>query len=242
MSALVKWKIFCNTENNWTDGWLSKTQGSPTVCFNDNSHDIDSTSSKFLDTTEVSIKREDTLTGGNYNCQGYSVEILPWETKIIPVSWPFPVNITSVNIQSNDKHLGDVVNAVVNPKALAGVSTSECILGDNTIFVNSTVLDNAKIGYDLWIEDELVGRIIKVDMLNSSVTLESSLLQGYPIGAYIYMEIRIIREFNLGYRNGNNFGTFNGNKYIPADIVTKIIYKNNHQTFKTFCFSIEYLF
>ena len=240
--SIKKWRIFCNTENIWSEGWLDNE---PTVCFNNNTHEVNVSSIQTLENIEkleVKIKREDTPTGGNYNIQGYSMIIPPNTDQILPVSWRFPINVLSVHCQSNSSNLGDKLNAISRPKTLVGVNTSELQIGQNTVNVNSTVIQNCRIGYDIYIQDESLGRVTSIDILNSTVSFENTCLNTYTAGSYISIELRIIRDFNLGYYYGNDFGAFNGNKYIDTGVITNVIYTNNSGTEKKFCFSVEYLF
>ena len=45
MSSIVKWKIYCNTEAEYITGYLDDIEGTPTVCFHNNEHTIDTTKS-----------------------------------------------------------------------------------------------------------------------------------------------------------------------------------------------------
>jgi hypothetical protein len=239
---IKKWRIFCNTENDWSGGWL---ENEPTVCFNNNTHTVNPGSIQILEAVEkieVKIQREDTPTGGNYNIQGYSMVIAANSTEILPVSWKFPINVLSVHCQSNESNLGDTLNAITRPQTLVGVNTVELLQGETTVSVNSTVIENCKIGYNIYIADESLGRVTSIDTLNSTVTSENTSLITHTVGSYIYLDLRIIRDFNLGYSNGNDFGAFNGNKYLEPNVVTNVIYTNNSIIEKTFSFSIEYLF
>ena len=216
--TIKKWRIFCNTENLWSEGWLEQE---PTVCFNNNTHTANLNSVQILEETEkveVKIQREDISTGGNYNIQGYSMTIAANTTEILPVSWKFPINVLSVHCQSNDLNIGDTLDAIIRPKTLVGVNTVELVQGASTVSVNSTVIENCKIGYDIYIADEALGRVTSIDAVNSTVTFENTSLITYSPGTYIYLELRIVRDFNLGYYYGNDFGAFNGNKYIDNTI------------------------
>lgn len=243
--SIVKWRIFCNTENAWSEGYLDESSGNPTLCFNNNTHSVNLNSEYVVETTEklqVKLQREDTPTGGNYNSEGFALNVAANTTGTLSVSWPFPINVLSVHSQTNDSNLGDILNAITNPKTLVGITTEEILIGTNILTVNSTVIANAKVGFDLYIIDELVGRILSINTNNSTIILENNVSQTYNSGSNIYVELRIIRTHNLGYNSGNDFGAFNGNKYLAANTITNVSYTNNSNTEKKFCFSVEYLF
>lgn len=48
-SPIKKWVIYCNTEAKFITGFLDSTIESPTVCFHNNTHSIDTTKTKFLE-------------------------------------------------------------------------------------------------------------------------------------------------------------------------------------------------
>lgn len=243
--TLIKWNIFCVTENQFSSGWLEDSEGQPTSCFNNTAHVVNTELTAIIETTEkitVKLQREDIPTGGHYNCEGFSFMIKAYSTNFIEVKWPFPVNILSVHSQTSESQLEDVLNATVNPKTLVGVTTDTGVIGTNTLTVNETVINNLKIGFDVYIIDDYLGRIIEVNSQNSTISFENELENEYSSGSSIYGELRIIRNYNFGYNSGNDFGAFNGNKYLPTNTITKVCYTNTSNVQKKFCFSIEYLF
>lgn len=50
MSTIIKWKIFCNTEQAFVEGLLDETAGTPTTCFNNNTHTINQNSQYPIET------------------------------------------------------------------------------------------------------------------------------------------------------------------------------------------------
>ncbi len=47
--SIFKWKVYCTDEDEYMTGFLEESEGNPTVCFNNNTHSIDSTLTKKLE-------------------------------------------------------------------------------------------------------------------------------------------------------------------------------------------------
>lgn len=47
-----RWLVWCTIDNKWVSGWLSKDQGKPTVCFENENHPIDITKTNLLERIE----------------------------------------------------------------------------------------------------------------------------------------------------------------------------------------------
>lgn len=247
MSAeLTKWRVFCSTENDWTSGWIETSAGPPLKCFKDTSHSIASNSHQSVETTSktlVSIEQEAILTGGNFKSSGYSFDALPLQTTEYKVSWPFAITAVVVHVMSGENHLGDYLEAIVGEKTIVGVITSNALKDSKTISVNSTVLQNAKVGFECYLRDEFLGRIVGICITNFTVTFEKALLVDYPPNTYFKVQNKIISNHPLGYPNGNDIGSSNiGGKHIPKNLATTIKYINNSNETKKIHFTIEHLF
>jgi hypothetical protein len=244
--SLNNWQIYCITENKWVSGWLHSDISIPSVCFNNDQHEINTNSPQILESTQVlsvKIEQEFIPTGGHYGCQGYIMEI-PANTSLTkPISWPYPITTSVVNIQDTDENLGDTLEAIVNPKTLIGGTTSVTLQGSNTCTVNSTAIENSKIGYECYISNEHLGRIIDINKQTFVITFENELQVEKNMGSPFYAELKIIRNYYLGSRQGNCLGSGNiGGKHLPANTITNVVYKNNSNIDKKFIFNVEYLF
>lgn len=244
--SINKWQIYCITENKWVSGWVHSDDPNPTVCFNNDQHQINIGSPQILETTQVisvKIEQEFIPTGGHYGCQGYLMEIPANTTVIKPISWPYNITTSVVNIQDTDENLGDVLEAIVNPKTLVGGTTSVTLQNSRTCTVNSTVFTYAKIGYYCYIGNEHLGRIININKDTFVITFENSLQSEKNMGFPFYIELKIIRDYNLGSKQGNCLGSGNiGGKFLQANTITNVVYKNNSNIDKKFRFNVEYLF
>jgi hypothetical protein len=241
--SVSKWKIYCQEEQQWTEGWSVE---SPIKCFNNNLHEVNLNSIQELESTHllrVKIEEESIETGGHYTVEGHCMTIQPNAVTTYDISWPFPVSVTVVNIQSKAENVGDTLSSIVGYKTICGVVTSNIGVGQTQISVTSTVIVNVKIGFEIYIGSEFLGRIVAIDAPNFFITMETPTTIYHPIGSPVYTQVRAIRNYQLGMYSGNELGVSNiGGKYLKTGTLTKIFYTNNSNEEKKFRFSIEYLF
>lgn len=245
--GIIHWKIYCNTESIWTQGLLDQSLGPPTVCFKNDTHSVNINSSQQLDNNEtfnVKVIQEDIPTGGHYTTEGFTMTIPPLTTQALPVSWPMKTTCTLVHVQSMPENLGDTLDAVINPHTIIGVITSNIPINTKVAFANSTVITNIKSGFECYIGSEYLGRVLSVDNINSKITFENPTTIVHNPGEYVFTEMKLIRNLQLGTNNGYDLGLSSlGGKYLKENTITNIIYTNNSDTLtKTFRFSVEYLF
>ena len=245
-SDLTKWRIFCLTENIWSEGWLDSSEGLPVRCFNDGGHSVNPNSCQEIDSTSVltvKIKQESIQTGGNFKSKGYSFECGANNTSTYNVSWPYPITAMVVHLQTDSSQKGDLLSAVVGSQTTVGVILSQCSEGDTTVSVNSTVIAHSYVGYECFIGTESLGRILEIDAQNLTVRFETPATQNHPANSYFKIQMRIIESHNMGFDFGNDIGVSNiGGKYLPANVPTRVEYINNNSENTVCRFTIEYLY
>lgn len=246
MTSTVRWQIYCTTEAKWSSGLRDQSLGAPTTCFNVSTHSVDLTSAQQIGDVQlinVKVIQEDVPTGGHYCTEGFVMNLAALETQTLSIKWPMNTTATVVHVQSLKENLDDTLSATINPYTLIGTITSNVAINTTTANVSSTVITNIKIGFDIYINTENLGRVISIDTTNLIVTFENPTTIAHIAGEYVYTEMKLIKNFQLGTENGNDLGLASiGGKYLKANTVTNIIYKNNTNIAKRFRFSIEYLF
>jgi hypothetical protein len=55
-NTVIKWRIYCTTENEWTEGWLNEGDPEPTTCFTDSGHTVNSNSVQQVDSVSEIIQ------------------------------------------------------------------------------------------------------------------------------------------------------------------------------------------
>jgi hypothetical protein len=100
-----------------------------------------------------------------------------------------------------------------------------------------------KIGWEILIGSEYLGRITEIDLDNFFITVENATTVYHQIGSPVFVQVRVIKNFQLGVKDCNQLGVSNiGGKYLKTGTTTKVTYTNNSNVNKQFRFSIEYLF
>ena len=245
-TTLTKWRVFCLTENGWTEGWLADSGGPPTSCFHNNEHNINVNSIQSMDTTQtltVKVAQESIPTGGNYKTKGFTMDIVPSGVTTLAVSWPINITSIAVHAMSTVDNLGDTIDAVVAPYTPCGVITADHPASVNSVSVNSTVIANAKVGYECFVGSEFLGMITGIDVANLVVHFVNTTTVLHHGGTYFFIQRRIIENLPLGLPSGNDLGiSSQGGNYLPAGIITHVIYTNNSNVAKKFSFHVEHLF
>lgn len=78
--SVYKWKVYCETEQKYIEGYLEETEGKPTKCFNNNEHSIDTSKSIIIEKilsefTNVLTKWKIFCDTENIYTYGYSTEL-----------------------------------------------------------------------------------------------------------------------------------------------------------------------
>jgi hypothetical protein len=242
---LYNYRVYCNTETAYKYIWGKKK---PTKCPDNSEHSISPNTITIVDKLkeeEVIIKHEiDVSTGGNYKSQGYSFTVGANLTDTLSVSWPFPVTVMTVHIQTMVEDLGNTISGVVFPETTIGTCTSSVATGDTSIHVSSSVITNVSIGYECFIDSEFLGKIISIDDVNNILSVEIPVSQNYASGSLIKFQVRMLENHNLGFDCTNNTvgSSTMGGTYLPTGATTNVIYTNNSNSQKTCRFMIEYLY
>jgi hypothetical protein len=243
--SLTKWRIYCITENSWTEGWLESGH-TPTTCFRNNEHNVNPSSLQDIETTQkilVHIEQEAIATGGNYKTDGFAFTAAPNTTTIFPTTWPIPITTSVVHILDTVENLDDTLDAIVAPQTPVGVITAEHQIGCHIVSTNSTVFAHAKVGYECFVGMEFLGRILELNPSTLTIRFQNPTTVVHAAGEYFSIQLRIIQNYPLGTKIGGNLGVASiGGKWLPANTITNVIYTNNSNVAKKFRFTVEHLF
>ena len=264
MSTFTKWKIYCNTEGDWQEVILEESEGAPTVCPNINTHSVNGHSSTKLETVsaqEVKVIEELIPTGGRFHCNTVNFDAPGNTITTHDVSWPFDINILSLNFHSkgarkndgtwdaNESQEGDIYSIVAAPDTIVGNITANVSIGDTTIYVSQTVMDNVKIGYYINLfngpSTNDLGRVISLDKNLNTIVVETASTDTFSAltPTYVRMNLYMIKDFEIGpsdnYEIGNNKI---GANFLPKNTVNRIIYDNKTTSQKRIRFNIQYLY
>jgi hypothetical protein len=254
MSNLYKQEIYCETESAWVNTWKD-TDTPITVCPNNNTHTVISSSVHILETREINtVKVEEETTpvgsnptGGHFGVTTVGINCLASQTSTADKSFDWPVSMLSIKFMTDQQHIGDVINMDIAPNTIIGVLTATASINDTTLTVNSTVLDNAFIGTVVRLingtNSSEIGYAKKIDKTTSNIWLTQPLTQSFAIGSYYAMSIRMMNNYNIGVGGSYDFGSSKiGGSYVPTGIRGFAKYTNNSTFDKQFNFIVEYLY
>lgn len=206
MSSIIKWKIFCNTETDYVTGFLSSDK-EPTTCFNNNTHVIDTTKTKFIekiynDNTEQLNKWEMFCDTENTYVTGYTVKdeypekcfnnidhVISRKPQLIE-----KIKNNTVRIKEESIQTGGNFKAIC-PRMICPVGTSThdytfehpisaMSITLNTVAANTNHEVNAFVGPDTVI-GTITGDVNVSDtVINVSSTVTSNVNIGYMISLY----------------------------------------------------------
>lgn len=255
MTILTKYRIYCNTESAWTEGWRDDTQGAPTQCFTDTGHSVNTSSVQEQEIIDVSNSRvtieeenvpeNETAVTGKFKCQGFAMSVPALTTQTLTVNWSFPISVMEIFFASKTENEGDVINTIVGPNTIVGTLTSNVANGDTTFDVALTVIQNAKIGYELLLDSTLIGQVTAIDSNGLTVTVDTATTTTYTSGQLVSIQVRTIKDVTCsGLEDRYTVGSSKvGGMYLKANTDVDVIYENKHATdTHNFRFEVEFVY
>jgi hypothetical protein len=248
-TKIVYWRIYCNTEDCWTYGYLDDIQGTPSTCFTDACHTVNENSQQavsetYLTVPEVRIAEEHVKTGGNYRCEGFKMTCPANETTTKIVSWKTERSIISSNYIGKKEWEGCVVNAIVSPETIVGIITADIASDVSVIPVSLTVMQNTQVGFELFINSDLIGEVYAMDYENNTVTLDTNTTTSYTAYSYVKIQTRSIKNYEIPATNQlHSFGVNTiGGSALPANTVVHVVFQNTTNAEIIFRFHVEYYY
>jgi len=167
--------------------------------------------------------------------------------KVTDFSWPIPISLKSGTIGVSEEMLGDELTIQVAPNTLIGAIIQPLNVGDTSIYVSPTVIENIKKGYyiGLYQSDDTgieISQVLSIDAANSCLKINPSDVSANA-GSYIAMCAKLIPYLYFSSLDKIEVG-----KHIPSgqriakDISIRVIYKNNNGIAKKVSFFVEYLY
>lgn len=251
-TQINKWRIFCETENIWTYKWLDANENTPTYCFNNNTHTVNTSSSSIidiLDSKEVIIKEENTKTQGNFRTEGFKLPI-PAQNEYKPlVSFDYNLNLLAVWFNVNTENIGDKITIAFQPP-YTGTIVANINEPTYTVQVDLVTANILNIGYNIlikrnsddYIED--VGEVITLNKSTGVLTTNKEITNTFSIGDLVYLQIVGIKNLYLSSLGRHSIGTSKlGATYIVKNGVFQCYYTNNTPaSTKNFYYELEYLY
>lgn len=240
-----KWSTYCQNESIVVEGWK---ETAPTVCFNNNSHTIDTAQTVLLDVTmasgvvDVRIKqtRNADEPSDRYRAFTYEFSAAPNAVTDYTFQIPIDVNLFSVVLSTYSGNVGDSVTAYINKNTVIGavVQTATDV---TVVNVSQTVSENAEIGLYVNFNGGNDVMVVAVDAIASTVTLESpvtvTVADVVRITYFLVMDKPIVsaKEPSMG-------RSITGSAFLSKADVGGVSYQNNSSSAKTMMLLLETTF
>jgi hypothetical protein len=252
---LIKYRLYCTTDNRWEFVWKEETEPAPTTCPTNTTHTINSSSVSIVDERaelKVQIQEESVETGGHFRLDNYYFTCPGNTTTYYDFSIPINISVLSYKLVVQSNMADDQFGGVVSPDTTIGVITANVGPTDKIINVSSTVVQNAYIGMECNLFDgtntDVLGFISDIDTQNNQITVQNSPVSSYlattptqvRIGIKMANDVKIPKFTNGGYMEVGSSKI--GASHLPANTVTRVKYINNSSDTKECHVLYEYLY
>jgi len=189
-------------------------------------------------------------TQGLYTAKSLIIDISAGTTeKIIDFVWPFDIAIMSGTLGVSEDMVGDDFSVDIGPNTLIGALIAPLSVGDTSIYVSPTVIDNIKKGFYFGLYNgggstgvEL-GQVTNIDGPNSCITLDNPVDVSANPGTYVAMCAKLIPNLYIHTTNVVEIGKdLPTGQRIPKNLPVRVHYNNNNGVSKKISFFIEYLY
>lgn len=246
-TKIIHWRIYCETEQDWTYGYLDDTQGTPSTCFTDTEHIVNGNSQQQMNETSLTIPKfriaeESIETGGSYKMEGFKLTCPANQVSSKTVSWSIPVSVLATHFISQESYEGCIVETIVSPETTIGVLTANIDSGVSVLPASTTVIQYASVGCEIFINSDLIGEVTSVNA--DTITLNANTTTNYTAYSYIKMQYRVLKNYELSALTSKvDLGvTTIGGSYIPSGTLIKVLFNNTTNSSITFRFGFEYLY
>jgi len=186
------------------------------------------------------------LTQGHFQSCTIDLEI-PSETGSTyeDLSFPYPVSLFSSEWLVAENQISDIAEFHIAPNTVCGVLRQPHSSGDTTLYVNDTVFTQADmmLGYYITINGQELGRVIDMDKVNLTITIENPLDTDLSAMTYIMFTVKVVPHWRFSAPGFCSVGESKiGASFVPANTVMRVVYHNITGTSKWFTISLDYLY
>jgi len=238
--SVKKYKVYCNDESAFVTGW---SESEPTLCYNNNTHIIDTNQTAMLDIqTPTNVRVVQTYDSpediDNYYLYSEIFTIGPNETKELPIILDVDYNLFSVSITTKKENNGDVWSSYINKNTLIGVISENS--SGTSIKMDPASISVIKPGYYISFDGGITEYIV------IGKTLDTAILKN-PVnvvaGGTVHMTFYMIYKQHLLDCGVRRFGdSIIGSFKIPKEYQLGITYQNNSSSTKTIVVESEMTF
>jgi hypothetical protein len=127
MPSFYRYRIFCETEQQYVYVILDQNDPVPTKCPNNTSDTVNAntvTIVEILNENSVVVKEETGQTGGTFGVYATNLDISPNSTNTITVSFPYPISSLCTYYSTTSANTKDLLSVTIGENTPIGVITS----------------------------------------------------------------------------------------------------------------------
>jgi len=253
MANLLKYRVWCTTDNKFETVWMDEEDPLPSVCPANTAHGIDAGKTSIISQNkedEFYVREEDVKTGGHIQFKSFMMDIpatAGWYA--LDITWPMAINMLRGRLEIAVENEGDIVGLEAYPDTIIGAITANVDADDTVITVQESVVDNAVVGSCIHLDDgtnkDLLGRVVSVDKIALTITMETGAENAFLAATptYVKMTMTVVDNVNMKF-SPRELTLEGGNKssYVAAGSTLRAKYKNNDGVAKKFWFILEYYY
>jgi len=152
--------------------------------------------------------------------------------------YPYDIDLYFGSYFDKEVMSGDDVLFYVSPNKTIGVITSTVEIGDSIINVNSTVIDNIKLGFMVTINGEELGKCVEIGP--STITVDAEATAQHAYGSYFQISVLVANLIMNGNTNHVKVEVGINTLRIPAGETIRIVYNRNSAGTGSFIYNLSY--
>lgn len=221
----------------------------PTCCPNNNTHTIDPTQTQVYTTkpmTDVQVLQPN----GYYQCSTLDLDMpacTPGTIFSADLVNPMRVLLWTTSMFLPADSEGDRVEIIAAPDTPIGYITASISVDATVIPVSATVIGFLIPGLDIALYDGVnyhdLGRVISIDAVNGTVTIEYATISSFAIGTPVLFNLKNVRAFDVcrDFSGEINLGgAWIKYKEVPPNTTMRVVYTNNDGVAKCVVLKFEY--
>lgn len=188
-------------------------------------------------------------TQGLYAAQSLIIDVSTGQSeKTTDFSWPFDIALMSGTLGISNDMVGDDFSVDVGPNTLIGALIQPLNVGDTSVYVSPTVLENIKVGYYFGLYQgpdtgHELGQVHYIDAENNCLQIGIPSDVSANAMSPVSMCAKIIPNLFLHSMDKVEIGKqIPTGQRIPANLPVRVHYHSNNGVAKKISFFIEYIY
>ncbi len=206
MTSIIKWKVFCDTENTYVYTYTDSGH-IPTHCHNNTEHVVTQIPQcvSVITENQFKLKEEDIPTQGYFRLEGDSLECPPNTVSVYTKTNNYDMAFYAFYLVTTAENYLDVINIniIIGP---FHVLQSDLPQGSTTLQISPVVAASMPYGFEITIDGVFVAEILEVNSATGVITFNSATTQLYTAGKVLLLRNRMVKNFVIGGVGTFSFG------------------------------------